>query len=148
MEKSYVSMKQKICIVCGHTYDSGAILMDKSLKDSMEQKTITGEGLCPEHQKAFDNGYIALVGVDPNKSKIEDQNKEVAKIHKNNAFRTGNVLLVKRETFPRIFNSMEPPKNAPLVFCEDEALQMIVDQYNIVNPESPLEMETANGLLH
>jgi len=62
--KSYVSMERKKCGVCGKDYDSGSILLDRRLKESMERHTLTGWGMCEEHQKLKDAGYIAIVGVD------------------------------------------------------------------------------------
>lgn len=60
--KSYVSMEQHVCPVCGVAHDTGVVLLDKRLRDSMESHTITGWSLCPEHAKLFEDGYIALIG--------------------------------------------------------------------------------------
>jgi hypothetical protein len=67
-EKSYVSMEQKKCLVCAKDFDSGAILLDRRMRQSLDRTTLTGWGLCPEHQKLYDDGYIALVGCDDAKS--------------------------------------------------------------------------------
>lgn len=41
-EKSHVSLEQHACLVCGTTFDTGAILLDKRLRASMERHTATG----------------------------------------------------------------------------------------------------------
>lgn len=64
MEKSHVSMEAQVCVVCGKQFDTGAILLDKRLRKSMEPHTVTGMGLCPEHKKLKDEGYVALVEAD------------------------------------------------------------------------------------
>ena len=48
--KSYVSIEQKQCPICGTLHDVG-ILLDRRLRDSMEQSTVTGYDLCPEHKE-------------------------------------------------------------------------------------------------
>ncbi len=58
-DKSHVSMKQHVCLVCGLAFDSGAILLDKRLRASMERHTTTGWSLCVEHQKLADDGFVA-----------------------------------------------------------------------------------------
>lgn len=86
-EKSYVSLEQRVCVVCGHKFDTGSLLLDKRLRASMERHTLTGHGLCPEHQKLFDDGYIALVECDD--------------AHK----RTGTILHMRRTKFNELFTS-------------------------------------------
>jgi hypothetical protein len=59
--KSHVSMEQYVCLVCGVAFDTGAILLDKRLRASMKRYTATRLGLCTEHQKLADEGFVALV---------------------------------------------------------------------------------------
>ncbi|WP_161961946.1 hypothetical protein [Xanthomonas campestris] len=49
-EKSHVSMEQRVCPVCGSPHDTGSILLDKRMRARINEKTIVGRGLCPEHQ--------------------------------------------------------------------------------------------------
>lgn len=67
-DKSHVSMEQRVCLICGSAFDTGAILLDKRLRQSMAHHTVTGWGLCPEHERLFKDGYIALVECDPQRS--------------------------------------------------------------------------------
>jgi hypothetical protein len=85
--KSYVSMEQHQCFICGTLYETGAILLDKRLRESMESNTVTGTGLCPEHQQLEDDGYVALIVV-------EDDRKT----------RTGELCHLKKEIAEQMFN--------------------------------------------
>ncbi|SFE17291.1 hypothetical protein SAMN03159379_07464, partial [Variovorax sp. NFACC26] len=44
-EKSHVSMEQHLCLVCGLGFDTGGILFDRRLRQSMQRHTVTGWGL-------------------------------------------------------------------------------------------------------
>ncbi len=52
-DKSYVSLEQHVCLVCGHAYDTGNLLLDKRLRASMQRHTTTGMGLCPDDQNGW-----------------------------------------------------------------------------------------------
>ena len=57
MNKSYVSMENFICPICGKQHDDGAgILMDMRLKDSFEATTIVGYKFCEEHKLMIAEG--------------------------------------------------------------------------------------------
>lgn len=114
MSKSYVSVEQKVCQVCGTVYDTGSILLDTRIRngklvDSMDRNTVTGYGLCEEHQKLFDEGYIALVEC----SNTNTRNT----LTQANAIRTGNIVHLRREVAQRIFNT-DQPADLPMVFIE------------------------------
>lgn len=100
MDKSHVSLEQKICVVTGQPYDTDSILLDRRLEESMEQHTVTGWGISPEVQEMFDQGFIALIGIDPERSKtLPNGNIDV-----NHAYRTGNMAYLKREVAEELFN--------------------------------------------
>ena len=44
-DKSHVSLEQHVCLVCGTAFDTGAILLDKRLRASME-RTRRPAGAC------------------------------------------------------------------------------------------------------
>lgn len=98
MDKSYVSMEQKMCPVCGKVFDSGSILMDTRLRNSFERTTTTGYQLCEEHEK-LKGEYIALVVCDESKSRPSGSTMKLE-----DAYRTGEVIHVRREVAKRIFN--------------------------------------------
>lgn len=62
-EKSHVSMEQHVCLVCGQLFDTGAILLDRRLRPSMEHHTVTGWDLCPEHRRLYEEGLRRVGGV-------------------------------------------------------------------------------------
>lgn len=49
--KSHVSLERHVSLVCGVAYDTGNLLLDKRLRQSMGRYTTTGWGLCARHQK-------------------------------------------------------------------------------------------------
>lgn len=114
MTKSYVSMEQRVCPVCGitHSHDCG-ILLDRRLKDSMESKTTTGFGMCEEHDKQSKEGYIHLVVIDPDKS--DAQGKE--RVKPEDAYRTGRICSIRKEAFAKIFNVKD---SSPIMFIDNQ----------------------------
>lgn len=113
-DKSHVSLERRVCMVCGRPYDTGAILLDKRLRASLQRHTTTGWGLCAEHQRLHEEGFIALVECDPDKS-----GKPCAgsTIKPQDAYRTGLVAHLKREAFGRIFN-IPVDASLPCVFVD------------------------------
>lgn len=99
MEKSHVSMEQKICIVTGKTFDSGALLMDTRMKNSLERHTVTGWGISPEVQDKIDEGFIVLVEIDPDKS----ENLPNGNISPEGAYRLGRTAYLKESVFKILY---------------------------------------------
>ena len=100
-DKSHVSLEQHVCLVCGAAFDTGAILLDKRLRASMERHTATGWGLCPEHQKLSDDGFVALVECDPQRSGSQAGG---GRVKPEQAYRTRRLAHLKREAFAQVFN--------------------------------------------
>lgn len=100
-DKSHVSLEQRVCLVCGKAFDTGAVLLDKRLRASMEHHTKTGWGLCPEHQKLSDDGFVALVECDPQRSGLSAGS---ARMKPDQAYRTGRLAHVRRTVFTQVFN--------------------------------------------
>jgi len=98
-DKSHVSLEQHVCLVCGVAFDTGAILLDKRLRASMERHTVTGWGLCAEHQKLADDGFVALVECDPQRS-----GSPGGRLKPEQAYRTGRLAHIKRHVFAQVFN--------------------------------------------
>ncbi|MFJ5398580.1 ATPase [Pectobacterium sp. CHL-2024] len=101
-DKSHVSLEQRVCLVCGTTFDTGCILLDKRLRASMKQHTTTGWGLSTEHQRLFDEGYVALVECDPQRSGILSEER---RLKPENAYRTGQLEHVKRTVSTELFST-------------------------------------------
>lgn len=123
--KSHVSMEQQVCIVCGIPFDTGSILLDKRLKNSMEKHTVTGWGLCPEHENLFDDGYVALVGVS-NKHGTEINLKQ------DTAERTGEIIHVSRTALNRMLGE-ELPSKLPMVWADEELMEVFKRNANHAN---------------
>jgi hypothetical protein len=100
-DKSHVSLEQHACLVCGIAYDTGSILLDKRLRASLERQTTTGWGLCAEHQKLSDDGFVALVECDPLRS---GKASGVDGLKPEQASRTGRLAHLKRAMFTTVFN--------------------------------------------
>jgi hypothetical protein len=111
MTKSHVSMAQHQCIVCGEIYDTGEILLDRRLKNSLEERTLTGKGFCEEHQKLKDDGYIALCEA------IEGS-----------SIRTGRVIHIKNSAWEKVFNSELPPNG--IVLCAKEVFDCLHKEHH------------------
>ncbi len=117
-EKSHVSLEQHVCIVCGRAFDTGAILLDRRLRASMGRHTATGWGLCPEHQKLFDDGFVALIECDPQRSGAPVGGR----MKPEQAYRTGRLVHVRRTAFARVFNVPIPDRQA-CVFVEPGVIE-------------------------
>lgn len=114
-EKSFVSVEMNICPVCGVSHETGALLMDRRLRDQFERTTATGYSLCPEHLSLHEQGYVALVECDQSKSKItKGPNGDTVK--PGDEYRTGNIAHVRRAVAEHIFNV--PIGDTPVMFIE------------------------------
>lgn len=100
--------------------------MDKRLRDKFEKNTVTGTSLCPEHQKMFDDGYIALIEIDPSKS---GQPNHYGNLMPENAHRTGVVVHLRRKVFEDIFDGSravdKDGKPLPMVFIDPEVTALL-----------------------
>ena len=115
--KSHVGMEQKVCPVCGQAFDTGVILLDKRLRNSLERKTVTGWDLCPEHAKLWQKGYIALVECDPEKSKFTG-----SIIKPEDAYRTGRIAHIRKAVARELFNV---EMTSPVAFVEPAVIDML-----------------------
>ncbi len=119
MEKSYVTMEQKMCVVCGQPYSTDSIFLDRKLGKRFEQYTITGWGMCEEHQKLKDDGYVALIGCDEEKSSRTPNGN----IDPDGAFRTGEIAHLKTTAWENIMNVSVPDQM--ICFCESEVINAL-----------------------
>ena len=113
-DKSYVTMETVICIVCGQEKESGALLLDQKLRPKFNQKTCTGWGLCDEHQKLKDKGFIALVGIDPEKTTENTPDQW---------YRIGAFAHLKETAFKRIMNV--PVPSGKICCVDQEVFDML-----------------------
>lgn len=106
----FVALEQRQCIICDKLYETGNLLMDRQLRNVFENKyACTGFGVCPEHQKYIDDGYVICLEV----SNKPRENGEVMKPEE--AYRTGNLCFIRKEAACEIFNT---PIESPVVYLE------------------------------
>ena len=120
-DKSHVSLEQHVCLVCGAAFDTGAVLLDRRLRASMKRHTTTGWGLCPEHQKLSDDGFVALVECDPQRS---GSPAGAARVKPEQAYRTGCLAHLKRAVFAKVFN-VPIEDEQPCVFVEPGVIKQL-----------------------
>ena len=99
MVKDYVKMAIEICKICGTEYENGDILFNKRLQNIKDKQTVIGYGLCPEHKKLHEDGFIALIAIDESKSTKSTNGNYLPE----NAHRTGSLAYIKGEVFNTIF---------------------------------------------
>lgn len=119
-DKSYVSLERRLCLVCGTPFDTGTLLLDKRLRASMKRHTTTGWGLCPEHQKLSDDGFVALVECDPQRSGSPAEGH----LKPEQAYRTGRLIHLRRTVFAKVFNVSIEDKQA-CVFVEPGVIEQL-----------------------
>ena len=122
MSNNFVAMSEHICQVCCkcHTHNT-EILIHKNLRDIPEDKRVTGWGLCEEHDRLFNEGYIALVGA------LAPEGSTTLK--EEDAHRTGDIIHMKRTVFKETFDA-NISDDLPMVFVEPEVVKMITGWFN------------------
>lgn len=127
-DKSHVSLEQHVCLVCGTHFDTGAVLLGRRLRASLEHQTVTGWGLCPEHQKLFDAGFVALVECDPQRS----GSQAGGRVKPEQAYRTGRLAHLRRTAFAQMFN-VPVAEDHPCVFVEPGVIDQLQSMVGIVD---------------
>ena len=118
-EKSFVAVEYAICPVCAEKHDVG-ILLDKRIKPRFPSTELTTHfELCKEHKEKLDEGFVALVGIDPSASEISS--KDTLKM--GDAYRIGKYALVKEIVFTQILNASIP--EGRISFCEEGVLDYL-----------------------
>lgn len=136
MDKSHVSLEMKVCIVCGHKYSAG-VLIQKNLRPTLERETITGYGMCEDHEKLSKDGYLALVGIDPTKSEILPNGN----VKPEGVYRTGNVAHIRRTIMHQVIDA-KLPDGQEVVFVEDEVIHMLKKRIEEDNTREETESDT------
>lgn len=121
MAKSFVGMTYTQCPACG-TVTADAVLLHKRVRPVFDdsKKLVTGFKLCPAHQQLADEGYVALVEIDPAQS--------TQPFTPFTAFRTGKVGHIRREKFPKLFN-VPLTDDTPMVYVEPGILDALEEEY-------------------
>lgn len=98
MEKSYVSLEQKLDPITGeiHDYNCG-LIMDERLRKKFHRNTITGYGYSEKTEKMLNDGYVACIEVS-NKN-IFDQKT----MKQEEASRTGRIAWIRKKVADQMF---------------------------------------------
>lgn len=116
MEKSHVGMGFHVCPICTVEHDE-VVLLDKRLRKSLEHKNFVGWKACSNCEQKKNEGYIALVGIDPTQSK--------APYLPDTVYRTGAVAHLKKHVFKDLFNAPIPDNDEHMCFVDNEVIEML-----------------------
>lgn len=128
-DKSYVTLEQHRCEVCGVDYDTGSLLLDKRLEKRFDMRTTTDMGLCPDDQKKADEGYIALVEIVESKSTMQEGGRSA---RAGSVYRTGALAHVRASAWPVVFD-MELPRDKTgkplvMVFVQEGVIKILQEK--------------------
>lgn len=115
MEKSYVSLEQKLCIICGKKHDVG-VLLDMHLRNSLERHTLTGYTNCDDCQAKVDEGYVAAVEIS-NDGEGKEQTLKTEE-----ADRTGVLVWIRQTLLDEILNVKV---TTPMIFITPDFTEML-----------------------
>lgn len=101
MEKNICSIEQKCCVACTKLFDSGALLLQTRRIDKpmLDRNTVTGWDICPACKTKIDEGFVILVGCDPDKSTESN-----GRCQPEDVYRTGEVIFVRDTVARQMFN--------------------------------------------
>ena len=119
MPKHYVSKEINQCPVCGELHCTG-VLLDKELRKRLEEQTVTGLQLCPEHDRLFQEGYIALIVTTDQPAAGKDTLTA-------NATRTGDIAHVQRKVLQELTDLPEETLASPILFIDPAFLASLAD---------------------
>jgi hypothetical protein len=134
-DKSHVGMEARLCIVCGHQFETGTILLDARLRDVLDRTQVVGWGMCPAHQQLYDDGYVALVAIDYEKSTPHPGGVVTPEA----AYRLGGVAHVAYAAWPRLFDV--PPPEHGVAFCGQDVVRHLEEVQNKIEEEIPTESD-------
>lgn len=131
--KSYVAMEQHVCPVCGVVHDTGAILLDRRLRDSMDRHVTTGYSMCAKCEELKDDCFIALVEARP--PKVKPGPDGVAMVQPDEVERLGRIFHIHESAWRR-FTDVPVPEGY-MAFVEPEVLDVLVAMYEREHGEPP-----------
>lgn len=98
-------MEQCKCPICTKDFQTGALLLRKHLlkpgHESHDREVpVTGWEICPEDRQKIADGFFPMIVIDPNRSEMMPNGN----ISLEGAYRTGEILYLKKEVAERILN--------------------------------------------
>ena len=137
---SHVGLEQHVCVVCGEHYDTGAVLLDTRLRNTIPRHACTGHGVCPTHQKQNDEGFVHFVEfVDPPahcKDRMSDG--EFLK-----SPRTGRIMTIRKEVALMFIAGRDDLP--PIVACEVGTIDLLEARFNEALLEQEAERQGGEG---
>ena len=111
----------KLCAICGKVEGDGADKIDPTLCAQMFELKKPNEhwGLCAEHQKLYEENYVAIVEIAEPDSSVPGNDLSV--VH-----RTGKIIHVKRELLKHLYDT-SIDLTIPMVFCTPDVSKQIAD---------------------
>lgn len=96
MTKSFVSLEAKVCPCCHKQFETNALLLDRTVKDTLEKTTVTGYMLCSTCKK---EGYLLCVEIS-NASEMTEK-----RVTPERANKTGRVIYIKEDMAKELFQT-------------------------------------------
>lgn len=123
-DKASQSTERLSCIVCCAEYESEVLIMDADMREMLEKLGIAKWGLCPTCRALRDEGFIALVECDPEKSGNPKAGQRVLpdKVH-----RTGVMVRIPQEVFYSLFGRPAFAR-MPCVYVPPGVIQQLRDR--------------------
>ena len=111
-DRSHVGVGVSVCPVCLKEHDEIALL-DKRLRPTLERRNFADWKLCDEHEKLWEDGYIALI----------ECTNESPPTSLEDVKRTTLVAHVWKEAWPDIFGV--PVSNEPVAFVQQGVIEQL-----------------------
>lgn len=121
--EDYVRMEQAVCPVCHKVHNHGGIVMNMKLKSIPEKQALTHVALCEEHQKLFDNGYVAIVEADLARSETTHEGGGT-RVKPGGAYLLGRCVHIREEKCAEIFNVPTPDEG--VMYCDAEVIDSLI----------------------
>lgn len=132
----FVVMGVSICPVCVRDHKPGTLLLHRQLKSIPEDKRRIPPELCEYCRKKVDDGFVGLIGIDPEKSDLSSISGGVARLASSQAHRTGHTLWVRRPVLEQLLSRS---LSEDYFLFPQENLDWIVAQVTEQGVEVPVE---------
>lgn len=124
-----VALVHELCPICLSTVNEQILLNQKLTEKAANQvKEAHGKAIglsdtpCESCQSQLDDGFVAFIGVDDEKSQVED-----GSLTQETAYRTGHIVWIKEEICPYLFTNWKPSK---LSFMSQDLLEQLENAHS------------------
>ena len=111
-DRSHVGMGVHVCPICLKEHDE-VVLPDKRLRPTLERRNFMGWKLCDEHEKLWEEDYIALI----------ECTNESPPTSWEDVKRTGQIAHLRKEAWSNVFSG--PIPNGPVVFAQQGVIEQL-----------------------